>query len=75
MHILVCTRGEGVVLVEGRFERGEMLQLSDIPKIHFFFNLYSICINRRYFNLECIGYLTSRLATPDQVQHFQFAIS
>ena len=75
MHILGCTGGEGVVLVEGRFERGEMLQLSNIRRFTFFFNLNSICINRRYANLECVGYLTSRVATPDKIQHFQFAIS
>jgi len=52
-----------------------VLQFSGVPEIQFFFNLHSICINRRYANLECIGYLTSRVAAPDQVQHFQFAIS
>jgi hypothetical protein len=30
---------------------------------------------RRYANLEYISYLTSRVATPDQVQNFQFTIS
>jgi hypothetical protein len=52
-----------------------VLQLGGVPEIYFLFNLHSICINRRYANLECIGYLTSRAVTPDQVQHFQFAIS
>jgi diketogulonate reductase-like aldo/keto reductase len=43
--------------------------------LHFLFKLRSIGINDRYVNLECIGNLASRAATPDQVQHFQFAIS
>ena len=43
----------------------EVLQFSGVPKIHFFLNPLSICINRRYAKLKCIGYLTSRVATPD----------
>jgi hypothetical protein len=40
-----------------------VLQLGGVPEIHFFFNLYSICINRRYANLECIGTI-SRAVWP-----------
>ena len=54
---------------------GDVLQFGGVPEVHFFFNLSSIGINRRYANLECIGNLTNRVASPDQVQHFQFAIS
>jgi hypothetical protein len=54
---------------------GEVLQLSGSPEIHFLFNPLSMRIDRRYAELERRGYLTRRMAMPDQLQDLQFAVS
>ena len=54
---------------------GEVLQFSGIPKTHFILNPRSIGVYRRCAQLKCFGNLTSRLATSNQIQNFDFAIS
>jgi hypothetical protein len=40
---------------------GDPRQFRSVREIHLFFDLYSVCINRLYANLESIGNFTSRV--------------
>ena len=73
-----CKRAQashGILLALAHPPYGEVLQFSSSPEIHFLFNPRSIRINRRYAELKRLSYLMRRVATTDQLQDLQFAVS